>query len=247
MTAQELLEKFTKCRLFVIDQVGANKSIHIILLSQSNNFIQMFNRKVRRHFQKNWFDFNEDLSDCLVIGNPPFGVRNKLSIDFIKHSEKLNAATIAFILPNVFKKHTMQKHITYGISDIIEIPIDSFTYMDNPYKIPCSFFILNKDGDDRMRFDISKYQNAEDFDFVSKTAEYDFFIMGAAPYNVKTVIEPNNRGYYIKCKSDTNMVKQNFQNIKWSLFGNSSASGGVSWFTKPEIVKIYNSYINDIQ
>ena len=50
-----------------------------------------------------WFNYNESHEDLLIISNPPFGIRNNLSKAFIKHSIKLGAKTIAFILPNVYK------------------------------------------------------------------------------------------------------------------------------------------------
>jgi predicted RNA methylase len=64
--------------------------------------------------KKDWFDYKipKKYKNVLVIGNPPFGSRNILSKKFIEHSlEFSNVSTIAFILPNVYKKHTLQKVI----------------------------------------------------------------------------------------------------------------------------------------
>lgn len=188
--------------------------------------------------QANWFDIQTDLTNWLVIGNPPYGIRNKLSRQFINHAETLGAETIAFILPNVFNKHTLQNHIRYNISQVYPLPENSFSYNGEDFSLPASFFIFEKNGLDTFRFDASKYTTCDDFDF-STASNYDFFIMGAAPSNVKIVVEPNNRGYYIKCKIDPEVVKRKFQLIDWRKYGNSSASGGVSWFTKPELIKIY--------
>lgn len=44
----------------------------------------------------------------LVIGNPPFGNRSCLAKAFIKHSQKIGAETIAFILPDTFSKLSNQ-------------------------------------------------------------------------------------------------------------------------------------------
>jgi hypothetical protein len=48
----------------------------------------------------------------LIIGNPPFGNRNALSKRFLEHSFSFsNVGTVGFILPNVYKKHTLQSII----------------------------------------------------------------------------------------------------------------------------------------
>ena len=44
----------------------------------------------------------------LVVGNPPFGSRSSLAKAFIKHSQKIGAETIAFILPDTFSKISNQ-------------------------------------------------------------------------------------------------------------------------------------------
>lgn len=188
---------------------------------------------------KDFFEYDHPLDQWVVIGNPPFGKRNNLSIRFIKHAESLNAATIAFILPNVFKKHTLQKHITYNITNIIPLPEDSFSYQGSAYSIGCSFYILEKNGPDLFRFNPGLYKTNPDFEFVNKNESYDFFIMGAAPHTTKTIVGSTNRGYYIKCKIPPEIVKSNIQAIEWKKIGNSSAGGGVSWFTQPEIAKAY--------
>lgn len=192
-------------------------------------------------FQQDWLSFSEPLVNCLVIGNPPFGIRNALSIKFINHAEDLGAETIAFILPNVFNKYTLQRKIRYGISMVYKLPLNSFTHNGEDYSIPCSFFILEKNGPDTMRFNPDNFKHHDDFYFSTKD-DYDFFIMGAAPHNVKTIVDQNNRGYYIKCNKSVGTITKKFQTIPWSDFGNSSASGGVSWFTKPEIIKIYSEH-----
>jgi len=193
--------------------------------------------------KKDWFLFNIDkkYNKVLIIGNPPFGKRNKLSKKFITHSASFdNVKTIAFILPNVFKKHTLQKVIPkdFRIKEIIELPKNSFMIENKEYHVPCSFFIFDKSLGKCLRFDESKYTETPDWNFSNKE-DYDFFILGASPKTILKTPNKNNRGYYIKIKNNKNLnnIIKKFESIKWN--GNSSVSGGVSWFTKPEIVKIY--------
>ena len=70
------------------------------------------------------YDISSQYSNILVVGNPPFGIRNKLSKAFIqKATSFVNVQTVAFILPNVYMKHTLQKCIpnSFRIEQIIHI------------------------------------------------------------------------------------------------------------------------------
>ena len=96
-----------------------------------------------------WFDYSipETYSKTLIIGNPPFGLRNNLSKKFIKHSVSFsNVYTVAFVLTNVYNKHTMQRVIPkdYRIKTILELPKDSFEIKAETYHVPCSFYVFEK-------------------------------------------------------------------------------------------------------
>lgn len=191
----------------------------------------------------NWFDYSIDthFNNVIVIGNPPFGKRNNLSIKFIQHAMSFkNVKTIAFILPNVFKKHTLQKNISkeYRLKSITVLPKDSFLVYGKTYNIPCSFFVFDKSNGIDLRFKPDNFKETNDFVYGTKE-NYDFFVMGAAPNIIKEKPSTTNRGYYIKVKEgiDINTIKNNFINGKWK--GQSSANGGVYWLTKPELIENY--------
>ena len=197
--------------------------------------------------KQNWFDYKIDkkFKNVLVIGNPPFGKRNKLSIEFIKKSMDNNVNTVAFILPNVFNKYTLQKKINsnYRLVSVTSLPDNSFTLSGESYNVPCSFFVFDKQDGPCLRFDPSLYVDTIDWEFSNK-GDFDFFIFGASPKKIVDFPNENNRGYYIKLKNpkDKDKVISNFKDkITWK--GHSSASGGVSWLTRPEIVKLYNEMI----
>ena len=190
-----------------------------------------------------WFDYKPHFNykNILVIGNPPFGLRNKLSKAFIKHSINIGAQTIAMILPDVYKKHTLQKIFPkeWRLKKIIQLPENSFEINGKEYHVPCSFFIFDKSNGINLMFDENLYLECEDFEWSNK-ADADWFVMGASPKTVKRVdeVDPNNRGYYIKATNiSKELLKKRFEETYWE--GNSSANGGVSWFTKPEIIKAY--------
>lgn len=194
----------------------------------------------------NWFDFNINPNEekVLIIGNPPFGKRNKLSIEFIKHACSFeNVYSIAFILPEVFKKHTLQKYVPkeFRLKKIIDLDKESFEVDGISYHVPCSFFIFEKSEGIDLRFDASLYKETEDFKYGTKE-DYDFFVLGAAPGTTKKIPDSNNRGYFIKVKEckDIEEIENKFKNCKWT--GLSSANGGVFWLTKPELIKKYKDF-----
>ena len=199
--------------------------------------------------EMSWFDYSipETYSKTLIIGNPPFGLRNNLSKKFIKHSVSFsNVYTVAFVLPNVYNKHTMQRVIPkdYRIKTILELPKDSFEIKGETYHVPCSFYVFEKSKGPDLRFDISLYQDTSDWEY-GKRFDYNFYVMGAS-FEIKDKPEKNNRGYYIKIKpnKDVDRVKNNFKRLRelkkqGQIEQYSSVSGGVAWITKPELIKIY--------
>jgi len=197
--------------------------------------------------QKNWFTYSieEKYNNVLVIGNPPFGIRNQLSKAFILHAASFpNVKTIAFILPDVFKKHTLQKifPLDFRLKQILDLPDEAFLLKGKPYHVPCSFFIFERSDGKCLRFDQTKYIKTRHFSFSTKD-DFDFFIKGAAPARVIETPSSTNRGYFIKVQDGFSVeeIKANFRTIKWNGF--SSVNGGVAWLTKAEIVKIYQEII----
>jgi len=198
--------------------------------------------------QQDWLNFNLDDVEgpVLVIGNPPFGLRNALSKAFIEKSLNKNVSTIAFILPNVFNKFTNQQVFPeeWLLSKVIPLPEESFLLNNESYHVPCSFFIWERGcGGVNLRAKKSKMLNVcNDFIFVRQRQGPNAFIMGAAPKTIKELqdVESKNRGYYIKSLIPINELREKMAFIEWKKYGNSSAKGGVSWFSKDEIIKIYN-------
>ena len=204
--------------------------------------------------EMSWFDYiiPDTYAKVLIIGNPPFGIRNRLSKEFILHSIKFsNVYTIAFILPDVFNKHTLQKIIPeeYRIKSILKLPKNSFEIKGLEYNVPCSFFVFEKSDGLDLRFNPLLYQDTPDWEYGTES-DYNFYVMGSSIV-VKDVPEKNNRGYYIKIKSNKNIdaIKNNFKYLiklkklnKLDVY--SSVNGGNFWLTKSEMVRLYLKNIN---
>ena len=96
-----------------------------------------------------------DLTANVVIGNPPFGKRSQLAIDFINKSAKF-ANYIAFILPVQFRKYLTQNKLDPTLKLIHDelLHPDSFIFEGEPYSVRCCFQIwttLPTDTDLRIK------------------------------------------------------------------------------------------------
>jgi hypothetical protein len=194
--------------------------------------------------KENWFNVVVP-DDCIILGNPPFGNRNDLSKKFIIHSLN-NAKCIAFILPMVFKKETLQSIFpdNWILVDYFDLPVNSFTLNNVDYHVPTVFQIwINKNKYENIYNDLRESIKPEiiidDFAFTTDIDKSDYFIFGAAPYKIiqKQDVTKNNRGYYII--NNTNDLISRFNEIDWKKYSLSSVNGGVSWFTKKQILFAY--------
>ena len=89
-------------------------------------------------------DFNNK-ENILIVGNPPFGKRSKLAVDFLLHSLKFSNI-ICFILPISFRKYEIQNKIIKSYPNIKLVldellPSDSFLLNNKPYSVRCCFQI----------------------------------------------------------------------------------------------------------
>ncbi|GAA9463745.1 hypothetical protein BTM444_06640 [Helicobacter pylori] len=93
----------------------------------------------KKDYLLEWIEFNKKR---VIIGNPPFGHRGKLALDFLNKS--LNEAPIvAFILPNLFKRYSVQKHIDKRAKLVLNADLEknAFIFNERPYDVKCVFQI----------------------------------------------------------------------------------------------------------
>jgi len=191
--------------------------------------------------QADWlaFDVPREYRRVLVIGNPPFGMYHKLSSAFIAHALAFsNVQTIAFILPNVYNKHTRQKilPLAWRIVSITEVPSNAYLLDGEDYHVPSSFFVFDKSAGVDLRIDPNRYTETGDFSFGHKR-DFDVFVFGASPSKVTRRPTPNNRGHFLKAKIPVAELVDKIKRVQWE--GNSCASGGVYWLTKSEFLSQY--------
>ena len=96
--------------------------------------------------EMNFFDFQPETlanEDVAVIGNPPFGKRGSLAVDFMLKAAEFSVF-IGFILPMCFTKYRTQSRIpaSWHLVASDALPPDSFILPDGkPYKVNSVFQI----------------------------------------------------------------------------------------------------------
>lgn len=94
--------------------------------------------------QIDFFEFVPPKTKKMVtIGNPPFGKKSKLAINFINKSFSDGSQIVAFILPLQFRKWSVQKQINKNAILIFDeiLPKNSFIFNGKPYDVRCCFQI----------------------------------------------------------------------------------------------------------
>ena len=197
--------------------------------------------------QQDWLKTEKvETKSLLVIGNPPFGTRSSLAKDFIKHSQKIGAETIAFILPDTFSKISNQSETLFPKNWrlIVEHKLSDSNFIidgNKPYFVPCSFYVwTKKPGNTNLRQ--IKEPPSEDFSFLPRgSVNADFTINGNSG-KVKKLSEVTNSKaeHYIKAmkKSKEELISI-FNSLDYARY--SSVNGGNFWIGQQEILKAYNN------
>lgn len=99
--------------------------------------------------QQDFFDYESDNKHLITIGNPPFGKRSKLAIDFFNKAS-LFSDIIAFIIPVSFMKWSVQKELNHNFALVNYFYLDpeSFTDEGKPFRVRTVFQIwVNKNSE----------------------------------------------------------------------------------------------------
>lgn len=88
-------------------------------------------------------------SSAIAIGNPPFGKRARLAIQFVNRCAS-SCDAVAMILPNTFRRYNVQSKLDSRLALVSDTSLPeegSFTFEGKPYSLRCVFQIwVAKDG-----------------------------------------------------------------------------------------------------
>lgn len=212
-------------------------------------------------------NFVKNKKHNLVIGNPPFGKRASLAIEFINKSLEF-ADVVCMILPNTFNRYLIQSKILKDAKLIYSkfLPPNSFVVSDKPYSVNCVFQIwVNKNvktwfSDKRLKNNnFNKIQGLEIYThnntketlkyFNKEKYKWDFAIVrqGFYDYSLK-ITNPKdlvkNRQYiFIKTKNQYLMDLINFVDFEKLASRNTTIKG----FSNTDLInEIYQLHVTKI-
>jgi len=185
--------------------------------------------------KQDFFEFNTERGNILVIGNPPFGRQSNLAIKFINHAA-LFAKTIAFVLPKSFSKESVIKRLDkhLHLKKEIELPKNSFYYKEEIFDIPCKFYIF--EYSDIERKEPKKYKTT-DFEFTTKeNADYSIRRVGFNAGKIEGLEVSKESHYFIKDKSKALDILSKIN------YSDALNTAGPKSLSKQEIIKEYERY-----
>ena len=194
----------------------------------------------------------------IFIGNPPFGTKGKLAGEFINRCFEFSDH-VGFILPNQFKKRSAQTLVNVDAKLVVDVdlPEDGFTFMEEEYKIRCSFQVWTKKSeklDLRIRtvpptehpdFEIYQYNRTEEakkffayaWDFaVPRQGRYDYTTRIVKGENLNPDTEKRQLAFF---KAKNEIVRERLFALDFVLLSKKNAS--TPGFGKADVVELYTS------
>ena len=198
--------------------------------------------------------FSNDMI-VVIIGNPPFGKKAKLAIDFLNKSFEYSDV-VAFILPIQFRKWSVQSKIIHSACLIIDetLPESSFDYMGKDYSVRCCFQIWTNLSNEYTDLRIKRKPSVNHKDFVmyqfnrTKEAEkffdyeWDFAIprQGFNDYSFKAyrAEDCDRKKQWIFFKAGNSEALNNLLTLDYEKLSrkNSTTPG----FGKADVIQEYN-------
>ena len=200
-------------------------------------------------FGTDFFEWDFPIGKNIVIGNPPFGRKGKLAMQFLNRCSK-HCEVVAMILPSIFSKYTFINRVHPMMHLKYETTVTEFDRPDEIGKGPkvnCVFQIWEKSTE--LRPKIVRHTSCDDFDMThrhySRTSpdererlkSYDFAIsqIEGKIRNCEDVTAGSV--YFIKDNTPDKSVRSVMERVDFSDL--SKHHVGATSLTKADIVEGY--------
>jgi hypothetical protein len=223
-----------------LDLLPENKRIGIDLAPARGDIIQ-----------QDFFDyFPLSEEKILVVGNPPFGAQSSLATRFFNHAGSF-ADTIAFIIPIIWKKWSLQRRLDdrYRLIHTQDLPKDAFIFKGESYSVPCAFQIWTRNPDTlpniNLRIVTAPITKHKDFEFLPKSklqaADFLFVVCGARKQLIHDIDSPIAIQTTERIKCHSPKVRRAFEQIDWTKYFQGGNTGSM-WINRETIVKEYQAW-----
>ncbi len=194
--------------------------------------------------------------EMVFFGNPPFGKKGGLAIDFLNKALDYGKV-VGFIIPNQFKKYSVQNKINKNAKLVFEkdLPEDSFLLGDKDYKVRCVFQIWSlRESDINLRVGkpITTHSDFQMYQYNATTTaekyfdyDWDFCVLrqGYGDFNTiytkADINQLSRKKQWIFFKANDDAVLEKLLSINFDKLAslNTSTKG----FGKHDLIKEYNS------
>jgi predicted RNA methylase len=204
---------------------------------------------------QSFFDYKpaDNSGKILVIGNPPFGTQNKLSVDFFNYAANF-ADVIAFIIPKTWNKQSIHNrlHEKFHLVKVVDLPGECF-YGDKDTNVKCCFQIWKREKTNRVREE--KCIVHKDWKFLSyvktktdlvppEKADFVVLAYGSNPGQVSTDLyqwRPKSV-HFIQSKIGKKKLMERFSALDFSCADNSARQSSLC---KGDLVRLYMESYDD--
>lgn len=198
------------------------------------------------------------LENLIVLGNPPFGKKSKIAIEFVNKAFDYTSI-VAFILPLQFRKYSVQKNIREDASLVYDmtLPVDAFTYEGKDYSLRCCFqvwcindnFLYEKMNNLRSKKPITTHSDFIIYQYnctkeALKYFDYDWdfavYRQGFLDYEKKFFSKKDleSKRQYIFFKASSKRVLENLMKIDFVKLSNKNTL--TPGFGKADVIEEYN-------
>lgn len=194
-----------------------------------------------------FFDFSFPGKRTIVIGNPPFGTQNSLSVKFFNHAAVF-ADVIAFIVPKTWKKPSVQNRLDLNFRLVKSVDLPDNCFMGKKHTaVKCCFQIWERAGQCRRKkkevishpdWGFLSYIKTEDDLLPPSNADFVVLAYGS---NSGQVSKDLNRWrpksvHFIKSNIPTEELLQRFQSLDYTLSDDSARQSSLG---KAALVGLY--------
>ena len=206
-----------------------------------------------------------DKSKTIIIWNPPFWKRSKLAIEFFNKSV-FYSNVIAFIVPNQFKKYSVQSKLNKEFKLIKEFNLKEKSFFlehKKDYDVNCVFQIwINENIDKKNQFKnlriLTKPEIVhEDFEMYqynnTKQAlkvfdnEFDFWVFSQWywDYNLRIIDKKdfNYKKQRLLFKAKNKKILERLKEMDFEKLSKENTT--IPWFRKADVVKEYKKIISN--
>jgi predicted RNA methylase len=195
-----------------------------------------------------------DPENLVVVGNPPFGRRGKLAIDFFNHAARLSD-TIAFIVPVSFRKWSVHRRLASDFLLISDTKLENnaFRYKGRSYHVNSAFQVwTTRDGgfeDQRIRsappashpdFQAWIYNNTKEAEKFFKY-DFDFAVprQGFVDYSRRETEQSRceRSTHWILFKAGSRTVRRRLESLDFGML--SKCNTKTPGFGKADVIQAY--------